>query len=154
MSKIRHLPAKAMIQVTETDIPLTITLKVQLECTAFRIWDKICEADLPASASSSGRGSFTSITNPSSDIQESYVDARISECQYEMQQIQDIKRKTNNFLSRAETEDSPIYGQQPTTQKELESKYYYACLQFLDIKMQMIQEETELLQAQKWISMK
>jgi hypothetical protein len=149
MSKIRHLPAKAMIQITDTDIPLTITLKVRLECSAFRIWDNICEADLPASASSSGRGSFTSITNPIIDVQESYVDSRISECQYEMQQIRDIKRRTNDFISRAESEDPPLYGQQPTTQKELERKYYYTRLQFLDIKMQMIQEEMELLQAQR-----
>ena len=81
MSKIRHLPAKAMIQITNTDIPLTITLKVRLECSAFRIWDNICEADLPPSVSSSGRGSFSSIRNPTSDVQESYIDSRLSECQ-------------------------------------------------------------------------
>ena len=42
-----------------------------------------------------------------------------------------------------------MYGQQPTTQKEMERKYYHTRLQFLDIRMQMIQEESELLQNQK-----
>ena len=149
MSKIQHLPAKVMIQMTDTDIPLTITLKVRLECSAFRIWDNICKADLPPSKSSSGRGSFLSITNPTSDVQESYINSRIHECQFELQQIQDLKRKTNNFLSRAERVTSPVFGQQPTTQKKLERKYYYTRLQFLNIKMEMLQEESDLLQNQK-----
>ena len=138
-----------MIQITDTDIPLTITLKVRLECSAFRVWDNICEADLPPSASSSGRGSYSSITNPTTDVQESYIDSRISECQYELQQIRDLKKKANDFLNRAERASSPVYGQQPTTQKEIERQYYYTRLQFLDIRMQMLQEESELLNNQK-----
>ena len=73
----------------------------------------------------------------------------MDECQYELQQIRDMKRKTNDFLSRAERETSPVYGQQPTTQKEFERKYYHTRLQFLEIKMQMIQEEYDLLHSQK-----
>ena len=73
----------------------------------------------------------------------------MDECQYELQQIRKIKRKTNDFLSRAERETSPVFGQQPTTQKEFERRYYYARIQFLDIKMQMLQEEYDLLHSQK-----
>jgi hypothetical protein len=73
----------------------------------------------------------------------------MDECQYELQQIRDMKRKTNDFLSRAERETSPVYGQQPTTQKELERKYYHTRLQFLEIKSQMTQEEYDLLHSQK-----
>ena len=142
MSKIRHLPAKSLIQVTETDIAVTMMPKVPLECSTTRVWDNICKADLPPSASSSGRGSFSSIANPPSDVQQSYIDSRMDKCQYELQQIREIKRKTNNFLSRAERETSPVFGQQPTSLKEFERKYYHTRLQFLDIKMQMLQEES------------
>ena len=73
----------------------------------------------------------------------------MDECQYELQQIRDIKRKTNDFLVRAGRETSPVFGQQPTSQKEFERKYYHTRLQFLDIKMQMLQEEYDLLHSQK-----
>ena len=116
-SKVQHLPAKSLIKVTETDIAVTLMPKVRLECLTTRIWDNICKADLPPSASSSGRGSFSSIANPPSDVQQSYIDSRMDECQYELQQIRDIKRKTNDFLARAERESSPVFGQQPTSQK-------------------------------------
>ena len=149
MSKIRHLPAKAMIQVTETDIAVTMMPKVRLECSNTRVWDNICEADLPPSASSSGRGSFSSIANPPSDVQQSYIDTRMDECQYELQQIRELKRKTNDFLYRAERETSPVFGQQPTSQKEFERKYYHTRLQFLDIKMETLQEEYDLLHSQR-----
>ena len=120
MSKTRHLPAKSLIQVTETDIAVTMMPKVRLECSTTRVWDNIYEADLPPSASSSGRGSFSSIANPPSDVQQSYIDSRM-----ELQKIWEIKRKTNDFLSRAERETSPVFGQQPTSQKEFEGKYYH-----------------------------
>ena len=73
----------------------------------------------------------------------------MDECQYELQQIREIKRKTNDFLCRAERETSPVFGQQPTSQKEFERKYYHTRLQFLDIKMEMLQEEYDLLHSQK-----
>ena len=73
----------------------------------------------------------------------------MDKCQYELQQIREIKRKTNYFLSRAERETSPVFGQQPTTQKEFERRYYHTRLQFLDIKMQMLEEEYDLLHSQK-----
>ena len=73
----------------------------------------------------------------------------MDECQYELQQIRELKRKTNDFLLRAERETSPVFRQQPTSQQEFERKYYHTRLQFLDIKMQMLQEEYDLLHSQK-----
>ncbi len=98
------------------------------------------------STASSGRGSLQS---EALDVSQSYLDIRIDECQSEMQQTRDLRRKTNKFLLSAERQRSPIFGQQPTSQKELERQYYQTRLQFLDIWMQMLQEELDLLHTQR-----
>jgi hypothetical protein len=69
------------------------------------------------STTSSGRGSLQS---EALDVSQSYLDIRIDECQNEMQQTRELRRKTNDFLLSAERQRSPIFGQQPTSQKELE----------------------------------
>ena len=60
-----------------------------------------------------------------------------------------LLNKLSYLIARAERETSPVFGQQPTSQKEFERKYYHTRLQFLDIKMQMLQEEYNLLHSQK-----
>ena len=152
MSKIRHLPARALIQITEMDPPVSQCNKVRLEPNSFsRIWDSFCEADRPTSTTSSGRGSLQS---EALDVSQSYLDIRIDECQNEMQQTRELRRKTNDFLLNAERQRSPIFGQQPTSQKELERQYYHTRLQFFDIRMQMLQEELDLLHNQRDYLMK
>jgi len=71
-----------------------------------------------------------------------------------MQQTPELRRKTNDFLLSAERQRSPIFGQQPTSQKELERQYYHTRLQFFDIRMQMLQEELDLLHNQRDYLMK
>ena len=151
MSKIRHLPAKNLIQIAENDTPLCLTNKVRLESnTKLRIWDSICEADKSIHSDSSGRGSMVPLQNHRlTEVQQSYLDTRIEDCQYELQQIRELRRKTTDFLDRAERTTSPIFGQQPTPQKEMERKYYHSRLQFLNMRMQTLQEETDLLHAQR-----
>jgi hypothetical protein len=84
LSKICHLPAKALSQITEIDSPVSQCNKAQLEANSLsRIWDSFCEEDKPMSAASSGRGSLHSDTL---DVSQSFLDIRINECQSQMQQ--------------------------------------------------------------------
>ncbi len=62
--------------------------------------------------------------------------------------LREIRRLTNDFLKQAEVQETPIYGQQPTTKKEKQREYYYLRLQFLDVRLQTLTEEMDL-QAQK-----
>ncbi len=66
-----------------------------------------------------------------------------------MMHLREIKRFTTDFLKRAEYQETPIYGQQPTTKKEKQREYYYLQLQFLDIRLQTLTEEMDQLQTQK-----
>ncbi len=147
MSKVRHLPAKSLIQITEMDPPVSQCNKVRLEANSFsRTWDSFCKADRPASAASSGRGS---LQLDALGVSQSYLDIRIDECQSEIQLILNLQQKIHDFLQNAESHASPISGQQPTSQKEIERQYYNTRLQFLDIRMQMLQEELDLLHTQR-----
>jgi len=66
-----------------------------------------------------------------------------------MQQIRDLRCKTNDFLMDAESQTSLIFWQQPKSQEEMERQYYHTQLQFLDIRTQMLQEELVLLHMQR-----
>jgi hypothetical protein len=71
-----------------------------------------------------------------------------------MLHLREIKRFTNDFLKRAELQETPIYGQQPTTKKEKQREYYYLRLQFLDVRLQTLTEEMDQLQAQIEVNQK
>ena len=83
------------------------------------------------------------------DLQRAQIERRFDNCTEEMMHLREIRRLTNDFLKQAETQETPIYGQQPTTKKEKQREYYYLRLQFLDVRLQTLTEEMDQLQAQK-----
>ena len=83
------------------------------------------------------------------DLQRAQIERRFDNCTEEMMHLREIRRLTNDFLKQAETQEPPIYGQQPTTKKEKQREYYYLRLQFLDVRLQTLTEEMDQLQTQK-----
>ncbi len=131
MSKIRHLTAKQMSQTSATDVPIATTQKVRLQSSDIRTWNVMCDEDAASSSSSSGRGSSMSSHRQPNDLQRAQIERRFDNCTEEMMHLREIRRLTNDFLKQSETQETPIYGQKPTTKKEKQREYYYLRLQFL-----------------------
>ncbi len=138
-----------MTQTSATDVPMATTQKVRLQSSDIRTWNMVCEEDIASSSSSSGRGSSLSSHQQINDLQQAQIEQRFDNCTEEMMHLRVIKIFTNEFLKRAEFQETPIYGQQPTTKKEKQREYYYLRLQFLDIRLQTLTEEMDQLQTQK-----
>jgi len=122
MSKIRHLTAKQLSQTSATDVPLATTQKVRLQSSDIRTWNMMCDEDIASSSSSSGRGSSMSSHQQLNDLQRAQIERRFDNCTEEMMHLREIRRLTNDFLKQAEVQETPIYGQQPTTKKEKQER--------------------------------